>query len=57
MSNDPTPTPSKASTRYQIFGKQTGLRVSDLALGTGRFGQRVAGGKLDLMDFPSRPLL
>ena len=25
--------------RYQIFGERTGLKVSELALGTGMFGQ------------------
>ena len=47
---------------YKIFGRQTGLRVSELALGAGNFGTRwghvaeIAGGKPELLDLPAVPV-
>src|SRR2546425_10758855 len=34
------PTTERNMMRYRTFGRQTGLRVSELALGTGSFGTR-----------------
>ncbi|MEU3183580.1 hypothetical protein ABZ707_05100 [Streptomyces sp. NPDC006923] len=33
--------------QYTTFGRTTGLRVSEVALGTGTFGTRAAAGTLD----------
>jgi aryl-alcohol dehydrogenase-like predicted oxidoreductase len=53
--------------RYKIFGRRTGLRVSELALGAGNFGTRwghgaergeaqtMAGGKPELLEVPVIP--
>ncbi len=45
--------------RYKVFGKHTGLRVSELVLGAGTFGTRqgYTGGKLEQFDAPAEPVV
>jgi hypothetical protein len=38
------PPPGGKQMRYKIFGRRTGLRDSELALGTGNFGTRWSHG-------------